>query len=277
MKSRQEIYDLVRSAQPAVLRGPVAVPDRVPLPHFVAVVPVYNHERAVSAVATALRAYGLPLVLVDDGSDETCRVALERLTRDLGAHLVRRPVNGGKGAAVIAGLRKARELGFSHALQVDADGQHDLGDVPRFLERARREPDAVICGRPLFDDSVPRVRFFSRYITHVLVWLQTLSFSKVRDSMCGFRLYPVRTVLEVVERDGAGTRMDFDIEVLVKMAWRGRVLRWIDTRVSYPADGISHYRLLVDNLWLAGMHARLLVGMVWRAPVLLWRRIRRTT
>ncbi len=275
MKSRQEIYDLVQRAQPALLRAPLAVADLALLPHFVAVVPVYNHERAVPSVATALRAYGLPLVLVDDGSDEICRIALEKLARDLGAHLVQRPVNGGKGAAVIAGLRKARELGFSHALQVDADGQHDLGDVPKFLDRARREPDAVICGRPLFDDSIPRVRLFSRYITHVLVWLQTLSISEVRDSMCGFRLYPVRTVLEVVERDGAGTRMDFDIEVLVKMAWRGRVLRWIDTRVSYPADGVSHYRLLVDNLWLAGMHARLLLGMVWRAPTMLWRRLRR--
>lgn len=275
MKSRQEIYDLVRSAMPAVLRAPLAVADLVPLPRFVAVVPVYNHERAVPAVAVALRAHGLPLVLVDDGSSEICRTALDKLARDLGAHLVRRPVNGGKGAAVIAGLRKARELGFSHVLQVDADGQHDLGDVPQFLERARREPDAVICGRPLFDDSVPRVRLVSRYITHVLVWLQTLSFTQVRDSMCGFRLYPVRTVLEVVEHDGAGTRMDFDIEVLVKMAWRGNVLHWIDTRVSYPTDGISHYRLLIDNLWVAGMHARLLAGMLWRAPMLLWRRIRR--
>jgi len=275
VKSRQEIYDLVRSARPAVLRAPLVVADLAPLPRFVAVVPVYNHERAVPAVAMALRAHGLPLVLVDDGSSEICRAVLDKLARDLGAHLVRRPVNGGKGAAVIAGLRKARELGFSHALQVDADGQHDLGDVPHFLERARREPDAVICGRPLFDDSVPRVRFFSRYITHALVWLQTLSFTQVRDSMCGFRLYPVRTVLAVVERDGAGTRMDFDIEVLVKMAWRGNVLHWIDTRVSYPADGISHYRLLIDNLWLTGMHARLLAGMVWRAPMLLWRRIRR--
>ena len=275
MKSRQEIYDLVRRAQPAVPRAPLVVANLAPLPRFVAVIPVYNHERAVPAVAGTLRAHGLPLVLVDDGSSEVCRVALEKLARDLGAHLVRRPVNGGKGAAVIAGLRKARELGFSHALQVDADGQHDLGDVPKFLERAQREPDAVICGRPLFDDSVPRLRFLSRYITHVLVWLQTLSFTKVVDSMCGFRLYPVRTVLEVVERDGAGTRMDFDIEVLVKMAWRGQALHWIDTRVSYPTDGISHYRLLIDNLWLAAMHARLLTGMVWRAPMLLWRQVRR--
>jgi glycosyltransferase involved in cell wall biosynthesis len=274
VKSPQEIFDLVRGAEPAVVRFPVSAADLVPVPNFVAVVPVYNHERAVPAVAAALRAYGLPLVLVDDGSSDACRAVLEKLARDVGAHLVRRPLNGGKGAAVIAGLRKARELGFSHALQVDADGQHDLRDVPRFLDRARRAPQAVICGRPLFDDSIPRVRFFSRYITHVLVWLQTLSLSTVRDSMCGYRLYPLRSVLEVVER-GVGTRMDFDIEVLVKMAWRGHVLHWIDTRVSYPTDGISHYRLLVDNLWLAGMHARLLLGMAWRAPMLLWRHLRR--
>jgi hypothetical protein len=119
------------------------------------------------------------------------------------------------------------------------------------------------------------VRFLSRYITHALVWLQTLSFSQVRDSMCGFRLYPVRTVLEVVDRDGVGTRMDFDVELLVKLAWRGGVLRWIDTRVSYPTDGISHFRMLNDNLRLAGMHVRLVLGMLWRSPLLLWRRMRR--
>jgi glycosyltransferase involved in cell wall biosynthesis len=236
---------------------------------------VYNHELAVPAVAAALRAHGLPVLLVDDGSNPTCRQALENLARATGARLVRLPVNGGKGAAVIAGLREARAQGFTHALQVDADGQHDLADVPRFLAAARAEPEAVICGRPIFDASIPRIRFVSRYITHVLVWLQTLSFSAVRDSMCGFRLYPVATVLEVVDRDGVGRRMDFDVELLVKLVWRGHVLRWLDTRVSYPVDGISHFRMLYDNLRLAGMHLRLLLGMLWRAPRLVWRRLRK--
>ena len=240
------------------------------------VIPVYNHELAVPAVAANLRAHGLPVVLVDDGSSQGCREALQRLVAETSDQLVILPVNGGKGAAVIAGLRKARSLGFTHALQVDADGQHDLNDVPRFLAAARAEPDAVICGRPVFDASIPRVRFVSRYITHVLVWLQTLSFSRVRDSMCGFRLYPVDTVLEVVDVDGVGTRMDFDVELLVKLVWRGQVLRWLDTQVSYPADGISHFRMLFDNLRLAGMHVRLVFGMLWRAPVLLWRRMQRT-
>jgi len=241
-----------------------------------AVIPVYNHELAVPAVAATLRQHSLPVVLVDDGSGESCRLALEQLSAQTGDALVRLPVNGGKGAAVIAGLREAQKRGYTHALQVDADGQHDLTDVPKFLGAAQAEPEAIVCGRPVFDASIPKVRFLSRYITHVLVWLQTLSLSQVRDSMCGFRLYPVRAVLEVVDRDGVGTRMDFDVELLVKLVWRGRVLRWIDTRVSYPIDGISHFRMLSDNLRLAGMHVRLVLGMLWRSPLLLWRRMRRT-
>ena len=244
-------------------------------PNITAVIPVYNHELTVPAVEAALRFHGLPVMMVDDGSRDSCRLALEKLSRDTGARLVRLAVNGGKGAAVIAGLREARTLGFTHVLQVDADGQHDLTDVPRFLAAAHTEPDAVICGLPRFDASIPKVRFLSRYITHVLVWLQTLSFSEVRDSMCGFRLYPVSAVLEVVDREGVGRRMDFDVELLVKLVWRGHVLRWLDTRVSYPADGISHFRMLHDNLRLAGMHTRLVFGMLWRAPWLIWRRLRR--
>jgi glycosyltransferase involved in cell wall biosynthesis len=246
-------------------------------PRVTAVIPVYNHELAVPAVAAALRAQGLPVVLVDDGSGEACRLALEALARETGDTFVRLPVNGGKGAAVIAGLRAALTAGFTHALQVDADGQHDLADVPKFLAAARAEPAAIICGKPVFDASIPRLRYLSRYLTHGLVWLQTLSLSRVRDSMCGFRLYPVATVLDVVDRDGVGRRMDFDVEILVKLAWRDETIRWIDTKVSYPADGLSHFRMVLDNARLAGMHVRLVLGMLWRAPMLLWRRSRRRT
>jgi glycosyltransferase involved in cell wall biosynthesis len=244
-------------------------------PKVIAVIPVYNHERAVPAVAEALRAHGLPVILVDDGSNETCRRSLEALVARTGDRLVRLDVNGGKGAAVIAGLRAARAAGFSHALQVDADGQHDLGDVPRFLAASAADPAAVICGKPVFDASIPRVRLLSRYITHVLVWLQTLSLREVRDSMCGFRLYPIDAVLEVVDRDGVGRRMDFDVELLVKLSWRGHRMTWLDTHVRYPADGLSHFRMLLDNLLLARMHVRLVAGMLWRAPRLVARRIAR--
>jgi glycosyltransferase involved in cell wall biosynthesis len=241
----------------------------------IAVIPVFNHERAVPAVASALRAHGLPVILVDDGSNEACRRSLEALVAQTGDRLVRLEVNGGKGAAVIAGLHAASDAGFSHALQVDADGQHDLDDVPRFLAASAADPAAVVCGKPVFDASIPRVRLVSRYITHVLVWLQTLSFREVRDSMCGFRLYPVDAVLEVVTKDGVGRRMDFDVELLVKLSWRGRRMLWLDTQVRYPADGLSHFRMLLDNLLLARMHVRLVGGMIWRAPRIVARRIAR--
>ena len=242
-------------------------------PGVIAVVPVYNHELAVARVADALRAHSLPVLLVDDGSREECRRALETLTRATGDRLVRLEQNGGKGAAVVAGLRAARAAGFTHALQVDADGQHDLRDVPQFLFASRADPHAVICGLPQFDASIPKVRFLSRYITHALVWLQTLSLSQVRDSMCGFRLYPIDAVLAVVDEDGVGRRMDFDVELLVKLSWRGHRLRWLATHVSYPTDGISHFRMLKDNLLLARMHVRLVLGMLWRAPRLIARRL----
>ena len=245
--------------------------------NLIAVIPVFNHERAVPAVAAALRAHGLPVILVDDGSSTACRRSLEALVAQTGDRLVRLEVNGGKGAAVIAGLRAARDAGFSHALQVDADGQHDLGDVPRFVVASAAEPAAVVCGKPVFDASIPRVRLMSRYITHVLVWLQTLSFRKVRDSMCGFRLYPVDTVLEVVDQDGVGRRMDFDVELLVKLSWRGHRMIWLDTQVRYPADGLSHFRMLLDNLLLARMHVRLVLGMLWRAPRIVARRFSHAT
>lgn len=256
-------------------RGALEIADASPSHEIrvAGVIPVYNHHRTVKAVAASLNSHGLPIVLVDDGSDQECRVALEQFAVESGATLVRLDVNGGKGTAVIAGLKAARAAGFTHALQVDADGQHALADVPRFIEAARLAPDAVICGRPLFDASLPRARYIGRHINQFFVRLETLSFSRIRDAMCGFRLYPIGATLDIAEN--VGRRMDFDVEVLVRLAWRGSPMHWIDTRVAYPDDGISHYRFVFDNLLLIRMHARLLAGMIWRAPRLILARLSR--
>ena len=123
-----------------------------------AVIPVYNHETAVPAVVDALLAAGLPCVLVDDASSPACSAILEQLAQGEGIHLVRLAVNQGKGGAVMAGLREASALGFTHALQVDADGQHDLRDVATFIQASQLNPQALICGYPQYDASVPKGR-----------------------------------------------------------------------------------------------------------------------
>jgi hypothetical protein len=210
------------------------------------------------------------MFVVDDGSDAATQAVLAKLACDYRKQmtLLRLPVNGGKGAAVMAGLRAARQAGFTHALQIDADGQHDANDVPLFLDAARAEPGAVILGRPVYDESVPKSRLYGRYLTHVWVWMETLSFT-IRDSMCGFRLYPLDAACALIDSVRLGTRMDFDIEILVRLYWRRLAFRSIPTRVVYATDGVSHFDVLWDNVRISASHTRLACGMVLRSPMLL--------
>jgi glycosyltransferase involved in cell wall biosynthesis len=235
------------------------------------VIPVYNHEHAIGAVVSGIRAQDVPVVLVDDGCNQACADVLQRLSATSDVMLVRHERNRGKGAAVSTGLHAALDHGYTHAVQIDADGQHTVSDVRRFLEEAQAHPDAVICGQPVFDASIPRSRYYGRYLTHALVWLETLSFELI-DTMCGFRVYPLTATLALLDRGHVGARMDFDTEVLVRLHWRGVRTRWLATQVRYPVDGISHYRMFFDNARMTSLHVRLLLGMLVRLPLLLWRK-----
>ena len=242
--------------------------------HPCAIVPVFDHEHAVARVVNAVRAAGLPCLLVDDGSGPACARELERLAREVPeTRLLRLPVNGGKGAAMLAGFAAAWQLGYSHGLQVDADGQHALADIPAFVAAAAREPGALICGRPLFDRSIPAGRHYGRYLTHALVWLNTLSFS-IPDSLCGFRVYPLEAVTSLMAQEYIGRRMDFDVEIIVRLYWRRVPMRWIPTAVTYPLDGVSHFRLFRDNVRMVLLQLRLLGGMLVRLPQLISRNAR---
>lgn len=237
-----------------------------------AVIPVYNHGATVAAVHAQLAAQGLPCVLVDDGSEPGCAAVLDALAAQPRTHLIRRSENGGKGAAVQDGLRAAATFGYTHALQVDADGQHALTDAVVLADASRAQPQAVICGAPVYGDDVPRSRLYGRWLTRVWVWINTLSLD-IPDAMCGFRVYPLARVLPVIEQASVGRRMDFDIAILVRLHWSGVPMAWLPTRVSYPEGGVSHFKGLRDNLLISRMHARLFFGMLGRAPALLWRRL----
>lgn len=239
-------------------------------------IPVYNHEHAVGTVLREVLAHGLPCIMVDDGSSAECARTLKQLaaaTPDR-VMLERHARNQGKGGAVITGFRRAAREGYTHLLQVDADGQHCVSDIARFLKASKARPDAVIAGCPLFDESVPALRLYARYLTHVWVWINTLSFA-IRDSMCGFRVYPLAPVLELAERCKLGQRMNFDTEILVRLYWDGVDIINQPTRVGYPTDGISHFKAWTDNLLITRMHVALFFGMLPRIPSLLartWRR-----
>lgn len=236
------------------------------------IVPCYNHGATMSSVLQQLEAFNIACILVDDGSQTETAIELDSLEQRYSwVTLVRHQQNQGKGAAVLSALREAQRQGFSHALQVDADGQHCLADIPRMLDEARRYPDTLISGKPVYDQSVPKSRFYSRYITHVWVWIETLSLS-IHDSMCGFRVYPVDITLALANKVTLGQRMDFDTEVMVRLYWQGTPSRFIATKVIYPEDGLSHFDVWRDNLRISWMHTRLFFSMLPRIPSLLTRR-----
>lgn len=238
-----------------------------------AVIPVYNHEHALPVVVEQLRLAHLPVILVDDGSSASCAAVIDHQASLSGVSCVRLAENQGKGGAVMTGLRYALEQGFSHAIQIDADGQHDLAPLEDFLEAARLAPEQMICGYPQYDESVPRGRLYGRYLTHVWVWINTLSLS-IRDSMCGFRVYPLPATVALINSEKLGRRMDFDIEILVRLYWREQPMQWFPVAVHYPLDGVSHFQAWQDNLRISGMHTRLFFGMLRRLPKLLWRKVK---
>jgi glycosyltransferase involved in cell wall biosynthesis len=236
------------------------------------VIPVYNHEHAIGKVVDQVLAHDLPCILVDDGSSPGCAAVLDALAAAHPGRVVleRHAVNQGKGGAVLTGFRRAEQDGYSHVLQVDADGQHSVADIPRFLDAARARPQAVVAGCPVYDESVPALRLYARYLTHVWVWINTLSLA-IRDSMCGFRVYPVAPVLALAARRKLGLRMNFDIEILVRLYWDGVQVVNLPTKVGYPEDGVSHFKAWTDNVLITRLHVALFFGMLPRIPSLLVR------
>ena len=235
-------------------------------------IPIYNHAETIGPVLRSLAPFDLPCLVVDDGSDAGTRAALERAGRELSwVTLERLDANRGRGAALRHGYQAAYRRGYSHAVQLDADGQHEAADVPRLLDAARAHPAALVLGSPVFDASAPRSRLLGRRLSRWWVHVETLSLA-IDDPLCGFRCLPLAPTVTLLSRTPLGDRMEFDPEIAVRLVWAGLDVVNVPTRVRYFADGLSHFRPLRDNAAISWAHTRLVLGMLGRAPRLLGRR-----
>ena len=227
-------------------------------------IPIYNHGDTIGDVLGALAPLGLPCVVVDDGSDAANREALEGAARQWARVRVERlPENRGRGAALRHGYRLAWTLGYTHVVQLDADGQHDARDVPRFLAVAGQRPDALVLGLPLFDATAPRARLIGRRISRFWVHVETRS-RLIADPLCGFRCFPLARAVDLISRVRLGDRMEFDPEIAVRWAWQGWPIVNLPTRVRYVRGGRSHFHPLHDNVRISWAHTRLVFGMLGR-------------
>lgn len=238
-------------------------------------IPVYNHDKQLEPVLKDVAAYKLPIIVVDDGSSKNCAAHLKKLKYLYGLELFQLPINQGKGAAVVRGFLEAWRLGYSHVIQLDADGQHDVSRLTDLLTLSKEQLTSLITAIPIYDESVPRSRKIGRYITHFWVWVNTLSFS-IKDSMMGFRVYPLAEVIQLLNvQNTVGRRMDFDTDIMVRLFWRGVSVISLPVKVIYPDDGLSHFNLVRDNWRISCMHTALFFGMLKRMPLLLVQKIKR--
>jgi len=228
-----------------------------------AVIPTYDNPRAVRGVVERVREHLQNVIVVDDGSGPEGRAACEALARAGLAIVHRLPQNGGKAAAVKAGFDVAAARGFTHAFQVDADGQHGIACAPDFLRAAAERPDALVLGYPIYDATAPRTRTTARRVTKFFVDLE-VGRDRVRDALIGCRVYPIDAARRCRAR---GNRMEFDVEIVVRMARAGVPIVNLPVQVRYlSADegGISHFRPVRDIVRLSWMHSRICTGISMR-------------
>jgi uncharacterized protein (DUF2062 family) len=222
----------------------------------VVVAPTYNNARTLGEVIDGVRALGLPLIVVNDGSTDATQDVLSARSHDPLLILVTHVRNRGKAAALRSGFAAASDAEYTHAVSIDTDGQHDPAEIPKLLERARQSPQALILG--LRDESAPGYPSKSRLGRRVSnLFIRMECGLRVDDSQCGLRVYPLGLVRAV--RAGAA-RFGFETEIVTRAGWAGCEVIEVPVACRYlpPGERVSHLNPFVDTLRGFGMHGRLL-------------------
>ena len=219
--------------------------------HACVVVPTYNNAFTLRRVLDGVLAYTPHLIVINDGStDETPRILSEYPS----VTCIAFPRNRGKGSALRRGLREAYAQGFAYAITLDSDGQHFPDDIPTFVRDIEQNGNALLIGdRNMDQEGIPGKSSFGNRFSNF--WFRFETGIRLSDTQSGFRLYPLHELQGIRFYT---TKFEFEIEVIVKAAWRGVPVRNVPVRVLYdPDERVSHFRPFRDftrisilNTWL---------------------------
>jgi len=204
-------------------------------------VPTYNNAGTLGDVLTDILHYTDQLIVVNDGSTDRTGDILKAFSQ---IHPVSYTKNRGKGWALRRGFKKALERGFDYVISIDSDGQHFAEDLPKFLIKLEQTPNCLIIGaRNMGQAGIPgRSSFGNRFSNF---WYRVETGHKMQDTQCGYRLYPLRPLqkMRLFTR-----RFEFEIEVIVRAAWKGIPITAVPVRIFYEekAKRISHFRPFRD-------------------------------
>src|SRR5476649_2765327 len=229
------------------------------------VIPSYNTgAKLVETVRQALACWQ-PVWVVMDGSTDGSAAALAKLgAPENELHILFLEKNSGKGAAVLHAFLAAGREGFTHALVFDADGQHSAADIPRFMQASQKNPAAMILGVPQFAADAPASRRHGRRVGNWWANLETF-WGGIEDSLFGFRVYPIRESVRILQNTRGARRFDFDTELAVRLFWAGVPPINFPVPVQYFGStdgGVSHFHYLRDNLLLVRRHTLLVLEML---------------
>jgi uncharacterized protein (DUF2062 family) len=220
-------------------------------PRICVLIPVYNHALTVVQVTREARAQ-FPVIVVNDGSTDPTPTLL---AAESGLTVIHLAENRGKGAALRAGFAKARELGFTHCLTMDADGQHSASALPEFAAASRRHPHALIVGvRDLKQEGAPLARRLTNELS--TFWFKRETGVPLADTQCGYRCYPLH---EIAALPVKAERYAYELEIMVKAAWAGIQLIAQPVRADYraPTSRLSHFKPSLDFWMISCVHSRL--------------------
>lgn len=206
--------------------------------NIIALIPAYNESRHILPVINQARQF-LPVLVVDDGSkDNTADLA-----ESAGANVVRQRPNQGKGVALLTGFRSALEMGCDAIIMLDADGQHDPNEIPKFLEAYQNNPADLIIGKREFQYMPPVRRATNTFGTWVFSWAVG---QHIPDNQSGYRLLSRRMMLTTLT--SRETSFEFEVEMIVRCIQSGYTLGWVPIRTIY-GDEKSHI-----NPWRHSVH-----------------------
>jgi glycosyltransferase involved in cell wall biosynthesis len=216
------------------------------------IIPTYNNQKTVKRVIESVLQYTSDVIVVNDGATDDTAQILKTLENQV--TLTGYLVNKGKGYALKTGFKKAIEIGFIHAITIDSDGQHFADDIPKFIDAHKKNPEAVVMGaRDLEAEGMPGKNSFANRFSNFWFFVETGH--RLPDTQTGFRLYPLKMVDKLWLFT---TRFEFEIEVIVKLAWRDLPFISVPIKVTYdPNERVTHFRPGPDftrisllNTWL---------------------------